>query len=87
MPLRWICIKTLTENDSCHGRGESELLLKVFRSERNKSVDEDGIKRAVEHREHERTVSDERLACLHESVETFGSKVQCRLVVQAHRLA
>jgi len=61
--------EAVTEDDAGHGCGEPELLLEVFGAERDTAVDEDGIARAVEHREHERTVAHQRLGRLHHALQ------------------
>jgi len=53
--------KILTEDDACHGSDQTELLLEVLGTERDETVDNDGIKRAIQHDEHERTIRDHRL--------------------------
>jgi len=54
-------VKRLTEDDACHGSGETKLLLEILGSECDEAVDKNSIEGAIEHEKHVRTVGDQGL--------------------------
>ena len=74
--LQNLDVRRLTEDDACHGRGQTKLLLEELGPKRYESLDNNGIKHAVKHSKHIRTVGNQRLDSFQYSSETCCPQIQ-----------